>query len=192
MVFGRSEMFFPRSKSYNLNLTNVESLVGQQRSAESGSGGINLIDDGRQIIAPSVNTGNLAFKELSYIQSSTELAGLTMSTEEVNGKTILRLRNNSHVNVHDIILYGPALTKPLKESLPVGTNLSLSVEELIRSKSNSKETANIAGWQLVAASCPAKLIVVGKIDSMHIGPNYGAPHPASQYLVISAPDRGSR
>jgi hypothetical protein len=190
MIFARSEMFFPRAKSYNLHLVNVESLIAQQQYGEASSGGINLIDDGRQIMAPSVNTGNLAFKEISYIQSSGQLAGLTMNLETEKSEIVLHLRNSSHINLHDIVVYGAGFAKALKEQLPIGANVSITVTDVIRSKLNSKNNSNVDGWQLIAAASPCKLIVIGKADAMRVGPNYGEPHPASQYLVIAAPERG--
>ena len=191
LIFGRSEMFFPRAKSYDLGLANVDSILAHEEygysSSNSSSSGINLIDDGRNIEAPNVQTGNLAFKELSYVQTTKELHGLSITLATVNGSPSLHIVNQSHSVLSGINLFGPGVRKEIKEPVPSGGSVQIPVADIIRSKPNSKEDNNVTGWQVLSATSPNKIIVLGAVDSMKVGPKYGQGHPSSKYMVLSVP-----
>ncbi|MEI8280873.1 MAG: hypothetical protein WCG75_00570 [Armatimonadota bacterium] len=187
MVFGRSEMFFPRAKSTDLELSNIESILTTDRYQYGDSGGINLIDTGRDIQAPGVQTGNLAFKELAYIQSTKELKGLRISLVKKNGEPAVRIENQSHSVISGIILFGPGDQKGISESVAIGASLVIPASKTMRSKVNPNADNSTTGWQSLAASTTNKLIVMASVDSMHVGPKYGQGHPASQYGLVCVP-----
>ncbi len=187
LVFGRSEMFFPRAKSTDLELANVESVLSTDRYQYRDSSGINLIDTGRDIQAPSVQTGNLAFKELAYIQSTKELKGLKVTLVRKNGEPAVRIENQSHSVISGIILFGPGDQKGISEAVVIGATLVIPASKTMHSKINPNADNSTTGWQSLAASTANKLIVMASVDSMHVGPKYGQGHPASQYAVVCVP-----
>ena len=192
IVFGRSEMFFPRAKSYNLELQGVETILRERGYGRSGSTGVSLIDSGREILAPNVNTGNLAFKDLSYAQSSRELSGLKIALLSVNGKKIVRIQNQSHATLDGIIVYGPGSETNETKSVASGASLDIFVDNLIASKPlQSKDQVNLT-WQNIAAAMPNRIVVLANIQEMQVGPKYGAGHPASRYAVVDAPQWGDK
>ena len=187
LVFGRSEMFFPRAKSTDLELTNFESILASNRYTSRDSSGINLIDTGRDIQAPGVQTGNLAFKELAYIQSTKELKGLKITLVKKNGESSVRIENQTHSVISGINLFGPGDQKAITESVGIGATLVIPASKTMRSKINPNADNSSTGWQTLSASTANKLIVMASVDSMHVGPKYGQGHPASQYAVVCVP-----
>ena len=187
LIYGRSEMFFPRSKSYDLQLRDVESIITHESFRSNDSSGMNLVDDGQHVMAPSVETGNLAFKELSFVQTTKELQGMRISLVKSNGKSSIRIVNQSHSNLSSIVVVGPGVQKEIKASVPIGGSVLIPADGFIRSKANSKQDNSVTGWQTVAGTSPNKIIVMGAVDSFHAGPKYGEGHPSSQYMVVSIP-----
>lgn len=187
LIFAKSEMFFPRAKSYDLELENVESVYSHESYRYSASSGVNVVDTGRNIEAPNVQTGNLAFKELSYVQSSKELNGLKITLIRSNGAPLLHIVNQSHANLSSIKIFGPGIQKDVVEPVKSGASIQIPVTNIIRSKPNSKEDNSATGWQTLSSTSPNKIIVLGAIDSMKVGPKYGAGHPASNYMILSVP-----
>ncbi len=187
VVFGKSEMFFPRAKSTDLQLSNVESLVSTGQYSEPNSGSLAFVDDGRQILAPEVTTGNLAFKEIAYVQTSANLAGLDISLETSNGIPMVRLRNQSHANLSGITLYGPGAERLIKKPLPIGANILEPISNLVKSVATKKEDDAKSAWQSLANAVPTKLVVLATADTMRVGPKYGDGHPASRYMVVAVP-----
>lgn len=187
IVFGRSEMFFPRAKSYDLKLHGVETILEERGYGRSGSSGVNLIDSGREIIAPEVHTGNLAFKDLSYAQSSEELSGIKISLRRTGGDQVVRIQNQSHATVAGISIYTPGTQKFEQKPLASGASIEFKINDLLKVKpAQNKDQMNLT-WQDVAASMPNKVIVFASVDEMHVGPTYGEGHPSSQYAFVSAP-----
>ena len=187
LVFGKSEMFFPHAKSNDLKLSEVESILSDNRYDRSESSGLNLQDNGRQIIAPDVQTANLAFKEMSYIQTSSDLKGLSIKLVTRNGKDSVEITNNSKVVLSDIVLYGPGTSQRLETPITAGHSLVRPIDKLVRSKANPKNQESLDGWQLIGSKSPNKIVVVGKVDSMVVGPQYGSLHAGSKYMVVSFP-----
>ena len=187
LIFGRSEMFFPRSKSYNLELSDVESIIAHESFRSNDSSGMNLIDDGQHVIAPQVETGNLAFKELTFVQTTKELQGMKISLVNSDGKSSIRIVNQSHSNLSSIVLVGPGIQKEIKTPVPIGGSVMIPADGIIRSKADAKQDSSVTGWQTVAGTSPNKIIVLGAVDSFHAGPKYGEGHPGSQYMVVSIP-----
>lgn len=187
MVFGRSEMFFPRAKSYDLGLKGVQNVSTEYRYGASGSTGINLIDNGREIVAPAVNTGNLAFKDLQYVQESNELSGLRFSIKLVAGKKILTIQNQSHVDLTNVILYGPGQMRAMDKGIKSGASTEIDVSEIVRSKPAASNDQSYS-WQNISESLPNHLIAFASASQMHIGPKYGEGHPSNAYSLVTAPN----
>ncbi len=187
MVFGRSEMFFPRAKSYDLGLKGVQSVATEYRYGAAGSSGINLIDNGREISAPAVNTGNLAFKDLQYVQESNELNGLRFSLKEQGGRKILVVQNQSHIDLASVMLFGPGKNKTLDKAVKSGGSVEVDVSDLIRSKLPASNDQNYS-WQTISESLPNRLIAYAVAAPMHVGPKYGEGHPSSIYSLVTAPN----
>jgi hypothetical protein len=187
MVFGKSEMFFPTAKSYDLELADVESVLSSESYGRDEAGGLDLRDDGRHLIAPDVRTANLAFKELGYVQTSSELKGLSISLVKQQGETYIKIENRSRSTVTGMTVFGTGLQKVIEKSVAPGASLVYPVKDIISSKTNPKNPEQTSGWQQLATTCPNKIVALASIDSMHVGPKYGAGHPSSQYMVVSIP-----
>jgi hypothetical protein len=187
LVFGKSEMFFPRAKAYDLELQDVESILTGNIYDRSDSGGMNLKDDGRHVIAPDVQTANLAFKELGYVQTSRELHGLTMKLIQRDGQACVLITNHSRIGISNLMFCGTGLQETVTKEIPSGGSLVQPVGKFIRSKLDSKHPDSVTGWQKIASSSPNKIVVLASADSMQVGPKYGAGHPGSRYMVVSMP-----
>ncbi len=188
-VYGRSQMFFPRAKSYDLGLKNVEAVLAQRRYSYGGNdqSGINVLDNGSEIIAPQVLTSNLAFKNFSYVQSSNELAGLKFKLKKVEGRATLFIQNQTHGTLTGISAYGPAANTTSTDSIPSGGSLNIDVSKLVTSRRKGDKSDGGLTWQNVAETLPNHLVVYASISEMHTGPKYGEGHPSSQKMIVSAP-----
>jgi hypothetical protein len=191
VVFGKSEMFFPRAKSYDLELQNVESILSGNTNDRSDSNSLNLKDDGRHITAPDVQSSNLAFKELGFVQTSGELRGLTMKLIRRDGQTCVSISNRSKVGLSNLMFCVTGIQETITKEIPSGEVLVQPVDKYIRSKLDSKHPEAVTGWQKIASSVPNKIVVLASADSMHVGPKYGAGHPGSRYMIVSIPQWGS-
>jgi hypothetical protein len=190
VIFGRSEMFFPQAKSYDLELSNVESVLTADSYSETDKGGLSLQDDGRHLVAPDVRTANLAFKELGYVQTSSELKGLSMTLVSRNGQLFVNVVNNSRANITGISLCGVGKQQSISAPVNSGQSAMLPVSTIVNSKPDPKRPDEINGWQRLASTSPNKIVVLASVDSMKVGPKYGAGHPGSQYMVVAVPQWG--
>jgi hypothetical protein len=190
VIYGRSEMFFPRAKSYDLELKNVESIISENSMGSSEGGDLNLRDDGRHLIAPAVQSANLAFKEFGYMQTSSELKGLTIRLVNQKGEPYIHIVNQSLANVLELTLWGSGMQQVVSNPIKSGSSVMLPVGRIIRSKLTKDRPEAITGWQQFVSSTPNKIIVLASVDSMAVGPGYGAGHPSSQYMVASFPQWG--
>ncbi|MBS1701013.1 MAG: hypothetical protein JST12_05075 [Armatimonadetes bacterium] len=190
LAFARSEMFFPRASSYDLKLKGVETLMSESRYGNSLSTGVNLIDNGRNIIAPAVSTGNLAFKDLSYTQSTEEGAGLRMTLVKVDGQTVLRVDNQTREELQGLTAIGPGETQFFGDPIPPGKSVDLRVGKAVSSHEGDKQQT-YQSWSNVAANLPNHLLVLASQPSMQIGPSYGLRHPSSSFSVVEAPQWGA-
>ncbi|MEI7986454.1 MAG: hypothetical protein WCI55_12580 [Armatimonadota bacterium] len=187
VVYGRSEMFFPRAKSYDLELRDVESIISGNYMGNSDGGDLNLKDDGRHLIAPDVQSANLAFKEFAYMQTSKDLKGLEITLVNQNGEPHINIVNQSHANILQITIWGTGAEQMVSDPIKSGSSRMIPVGKIIRSKLNKEKPDSVTGWQQFAANLPNKIVVLTSIDTMAVGPKYGAGHPASQYMVASVP-----
>ena len=187
VVFGRSEMFFPRAKSYDLELRDVESVFSGNYMGSSEGGDLNLKDDGRHLIAPEVRSSNLAFKEMGYMQTTSELKGLSITLVNQKGEPYINIVNQSHANILQVTIWGTGLEQVISDPIKSGSSRMLPVGKIIRSKLNKDKPDAVTGWQQFASNLPNKIVVLTSIDSMAVGPKYGAGHPSSQYMVASIP-----
>lgn len=193
LSFGRSEMFFPRSRSYNLEMDNVESILTGDVYSYDNSSGVNLVDDGRHIIAPNVNTGNLAFKEISYAQTGNELEGLSIVIVQTNKGKIARISNQSRTAINGFILIGPGTRDSIKKTIAAGASLDVPIDKIVNTKLlTDSNTSSIIGWENIAQGSPNKLVVLGNLEPIHVGPKYGEGHPSSQYTFVSIPQMETR
>jgi hypothetical protein len=187
IVFGRSEMFFPQAKSYNLGVENIEFLLARERYGNSDNSGLNLIDDGRHVIAPNVRTSNLAFKEITYLQTSKEFTGLTVSLIRKDNEPFVRVENRSNLTVNGISIFGPGKQFDSQKALNKGEHLDIEATTLINSKPDKKRDLSVTGWSEIANTTPNRIVVLMGIESVHVGPKYGEGHPASRYMAAAVP-----
>jgi hypothetical protein len=187
LSFGRSEMFFPRSKSYNLELDNVESVLNGDNYSYNGNSGVNFIDDGRHVIAPNVNTGNLAFKEISYVQTGNELEGLSIVISQTSKGKVAHISNQSRVSVNGLVLIGPGKRDSLTKPIAAGSSIDVPIDKVINTKLATDSNTNMINWENIAQGSPNKLVVLGNIEPIHVGPKYGEGHASSQYMFVSVP-----
>lgn len=188
LAYGKSEMFFPRAKAYDLGFTGVEHLIDAQNIYyRDHASGINAIDTGREILAPEVRTSNLAFRNVSYIQNTKELSGLEVHLKKQSGRLTLEIENRTSLKMSQLRIYSPSGIELPKDEIAPGGNYHLDVTKLVTSTPVAKKEQQMPVWQGLASSFPSKLVVFSSLSQLKVGPKYGAGHPGTMSSLVLVP-----
>ena len=121
------------------------------------------------------------------MQTTSELKGLSITLVNQKGEPYINIVNQSHANILQVTIWGTGLEQVISDPIKSGSSRMLPVGKIIRSKLNKDKPDAVTGWQQFASNLPNKIVVLTSIDSMAVGPKYGAGHPSSQYMVASIP-----
>jgi hypothetical protein len=182
LVFANSQLFFPKSGSYNLNLSGVEFASNDDRRDWSRSEGgpfntgdtLNEDDQGN-ISIPSLESTNLGFHQIDF---SGRVSGpwLTANAQLTDNKLTGSVTNQSKYPLKDAVICAHGMAFPLGV-IKAGETKLLNEEghALGSSGANLSNTVRAENMDISAkALSQDRLVLTGTLDGFSAGPQIGS------------------
>lgn len=185
VALARAEMFFPKADAHDLKLKAIDGTYAPREEnnyyySGNESASINMVDTGRELIAPNAETTNLAFREFKFVQRTEGLKGIRCTYS--NGR--IRLVNGTKYKLeHPRFIAAGGTQANNNADLAPGGSVEIEVPKGMLEIPKGGTQNN----QRVTNGLTLPVVIECQVSGLRVGPEYGSFHPGSYLTLLIHP-----